>query len=89
MREMRATRLSAVQRLAQVTEDVRRWISEHLRVAQAAAAAEKIERAESAKEVEKIAPTVKALEMPAQNPRRRIVQNRQQPQHGHSHGIRM
>lgn len=89
MRPMRSTRLSPAQRLTRVAEDVRRWINERFTVAKTVAGTEKIEQAESSKQVETIAPTVKAPEAPAQNPRRRIGQNRQQSQHHRSHGIRM
>jgi hypothetical protein len=83
----RATRLSPVQRLAQVAEDVRRWLGERLGVAQTEAVTQKIEPAESTKQVERIAPTVKIPEVPAQKLRRRIAQQRQQPQQRRSHGI--
>jgi len=62
-RPMRATRLSAVQRLATVVEDVRRWMGERLGIEQ--------------KEVaEKISPAVK--ETPGQKLRRVIEQSHQQ-----------
>ena len=83
------TRLSPVQRLAQVAEDVRRWLSERLGVAETEAVTQKIEPAESRKPVEKIAPIVKIPETPGQKLRRRIAQEHQQPQQRRSRGIRM
>jgi conjugative relaxase-like TrwC/TraI family protein len=88
-RVARTTRLSPVQRLAQVADDVRRWLGECIGVAQTEAVTEKIEPAESRKQVEKIAPIVKIPETPGQKLRRHIAQEHQQPQQRRSRGIRM
>jgi len=75
-RPMRTTRLSPVQRLAQVVEDVRRWFGlDHKEV-------------ESVTQAEKISPAVK--ETPGQKLRRKIEQSHQQhQQQRRSGGIRM
>jgi ATP-dependent exoDNAse (exonuclease V) alpha subunit len=81
MRQTRATRftrLAPVQRLAQVVEDVRRWLGERLGVEPAEAVAEKTRQTESVKQAEKIAPAVK--ETPGQRLRREIERSRQQRQ---------
>jgi len=75
-RATRLTRLAPVQRLAQVVEDVRRWLGEVLTPVQHEAVAEKVVQTESVKQVEKIAPAVK--ETPGQKLRREIAQRRQQ-----------
>jgi conjugative relaxase-like TrwC/TraI family protein len=87
-RATRLTRLAPVQRLAQVVEDVRRWLGERLGIEQAEAVTEKTGPAEPVKQAEKIAPAVK--ETPGQKLRREIAQ-RQQQQHSQrrSGGIRM
>ena len=86
MRQTRATRLTrlpAVQRIAQVVEELRQWFAERLGVEvlahghqETAKPEQKI--AESVKQAEKIAPAVK--ETPGQKLRREIAQ-RQQQQH--------
>ena len=86
-RVTRAMRLSPVQRLSQVAEDVHRWLGQRLGVAQTEAVTQKIEPAESVKPVEKVTPRVKTPETPNQKLRRRIAQERQQPQQRRSHGI--
>jgi hypothetical protein len=78
-RGTRLTRLAPVQRLAQVVEDVRRWLGERLGTEQTEAAAEKVRQTESVKQAEKIAPVVK--ETPGQKLRREIAERRQQQQH--------
>ena len=88
MRAARATRLSAMQRLAQVTEEVRQWVMEHLDMAPTNTVPQKIEPAEAAKQGEKTAPTVKAPETPGERLRPRIAQPRQQQQR-RSRGISM
>ncbi|MCI0541209.1 MAG: hypothetical protein L0Z50_38905 [Verrucomicrobiales bacterium] len=79
MRPTRATRLTAlapVQRIAQVVEDVRRWLGLDQK------------EAESVKQTEKIAPAVK--ETPGQKLRRTIERSRQQhQQQRRSGGIRI
>ena len=77
-RATRLTRLAPVQRIAQVVEDVRRWLGERLGIEQAEAVAEKIGPAEPVKQAEKIAPVVK--ETPGQKLRREIERSRQQQQ---------
>jgi hypothetical protein len=86
-RTTRTTRLSPMQRFAHVAEEVRRWISERFGVAQTEVVTEKITPAESVKPVEKVTPRVKTPETPNQKLRRRIAQQRQQPQQRRSHGI--
>ena len=77
-RATRLTRLAPVQRLAQVVEDVRRWLGEVLTPVQHEAVAEKAGQTEPVKQAEKVAPAVK--ETPGQKLRREIAQ-RQQQQH--------
>ena len=77
-RATRLTRLAPVQRIAQVVEDVRRWLGERLGVEQTEAVAEKVGQAEPVKQAEKIAPAVK--ETPGQKLRREIERSRQQQQ---------
>jgi ATP-dependent exoDNAse (exonuclease V) alpha subunit len=73
----RLTRLAPVQRIAQVVEDVRRWLGfDHK---------EAVEQIESVKQAEKISPVIK--ETPGQKLRREIAQ--QPPQQRRSGGIRM
>jgi conjugative relaxase-like TrwC/TraI family protein len=85
-RATRLTRLAPVQRLAQVVEDVRRWLNEQLGIEQKEAVAEKV--AEPVKQAEKIAPAVK--ETPGQKLRRELEQIRQrQQQQRRSGGIHM
>jgi hypothetical protein len=75
-----------VQRIAQVVEDVRRWLNEQLGIEQKEAVAEKV--AEPVKQAEKIAPAVK--ETPGQKLRREFEQIRQrQQQQRRSGGIHM
>ena len=82
MRQTRATRFSrlpSVQRIAQVVEDVRRWLGEVLAHShQTKAVAEKVHPTESVTEAEKIAPVIK--ETPGQKLRRVLEQKRQQRQ---------
>ena len=68
MRATRLTRLPAVQRIAQVIEDVRRWLGERMG----------IEQNEPVKQAENISPAVK--ETPGQKLRRVLEQNQQQQQ---------
>jgi hypothetical protein len=79
-RTTRLTRLAPVQRLAQVVEDVRRWLGEVLadghREAVTEKVAEAVKQTEPVKQAEKIAPAVK--ETPGQKLRREIAQRRQQ-----------
>jgi conjugative relaxase-like TrwC/TraI family protein len=77
-RATRLTRLAPVQRIAQVVEDVRRWLGERLGIEPAEAVAQKTEQTESVKQTEKIAPVVK--ETPGQKLRREIERSRQQQQ---------
>ena len=58
-RVFRATRLSPVQRLAQVVEDVHRWLRERSGVEQKEVVTEKIEQTESIKQPETVTPTQK------------------------------
>jgi len=58
-RATRLTRLAPVQRLAQVVEDVRRWLGERLGIEQTEVVAEKTRQTEPVKQSEKIAPVVK------------------------------
>jgi len=74
-RPMRATRLSPGQRLANLVEDVRRWIEEWLGR----------KETESVKQAEKIAPSIK--ETPGQKLRRVLEQKRQQHQQRRSGGM--
>ena len=73
-RPMRATRLSPVQRLANLVDAVRHWIDERLGIEQK----EKVEQTESVKQAEKISPVTK--ETPGQKLRRVLEQKRQQHQ---------
>jgi conjugative relaxase-like TrwC/TraI family protein len=75
-RVTRLTRLAPVQRLAQVVEDVRRWLSERLGIEQTEAVAEKV--SEPVKQAEKIAPVVK--ETPGQKLRRDLERIRREQQ---------
>ena len=75
-RVTRLTRLAPVQRLAQVVEDVRRWLTEQLGIELREAVAEKI--AEPVKQAEKIAPVVK--ETPGQKLRRDLERIRREQQ---------
>ena len=87
-RATRLTRLAPVQRLAQVVEDVRRWLGKVLADGQAVTekAAEAIKPTEPVKQAEKIAPAVK--ETPGQKLRREIAQRQQQqPQQRRSGGM--
>ena len=84
-RATRLTRLAPVQRLAQVVEDVRRWLGERLGIEPAEVLAEKTGQTESVKHEEKIAPAVK--ETPGQKLRREIERSRQQQQQRRSGGI--
>jgi len=96
-RVFRATRLSPVQRLAQVVKDVHRWLREGMGVEQKEAITEKIERTESIKPTEgvKATETVKpprTVEEAVQEeqPIRRKLDQGIRPRHpGHSRGIRM
>ena len=87
-RATRLTRLAPVQRLAQVVEDVRRWLGEVLADGHREAATEKVVEAvkqtEPVKQAEKVAPDVK--ETPGQRLRREIAQ---QPQQRRSGGMRV
>jgi hypothetical protein len=82
-RATRLTRLAPVQRLAQVVEDVRRWLGEVLadghREAVTEKAVEAVKPTEPVKQAEKVAPIVK--ETPGQKLRREIAERRQQQQH--------
>lgn len=69
-RPMRATRLSAAQRLALIIEEIRRWLGLDRK--------EAIEQTHPVKQAEKISPTVK--ETPGQKLRRVLEQKRQQHQ---------
>ena len=85
-RATRLTRLAPVQRIAQVVEDVRRWLGERLAASnQQEAVAEKTGQTEPVKQAEKIAPAVK--ETPGQKLRREIAQRRQQQQQRRSGGM--
>ena len=84
-RATRLTRLAPVQRLAQVVEDVRRWLGERLGIEPAEVLAEKTGQTESVKHEEKIAPAVK--ETPGQKLRREIERSRQQQQQRRSGGM--
>jgi hypothetical protein len=76
-RTTRLTRLAPVQRLAQVVEDMRRWLGLDQK--------EVVEQTEPVQPAEKIAPAVK--ETPGQKLRREIAQ--QQPQQRRSGGMRV
>jgi hypothetical protein len=82
-RTTRLTRLAPVQRIAQVVEDVRRWLGEVLTPVQHEAVAEKAGQTEPVKQAEKIAPAVK--ETPGQRLRREIAP--QPPQQRRSGGM--
>jgi hypothetical protein len=56
MRPTRFTRLSPVQRLAQVVEEIARWLGERFSIEPKETAAEKVEPAETVKQTEKIQP---------------------------------
>ena len=84
-RATRLTRLAPVQRIAQVVEDVRRWLGERLGIEPAEAVAEKTRQTEPVKQAEKIAPAVK--ETPGQKLRREIERSRQQQQQRRSGGM--
>jgi len=87
-RATRLTRLAPVQRLAQVVEDVRRWLGERLGIEPAEAVAEKTRQTEPVKQAEKIAPVVK--ETPGQKLRRDLERiRREQQQQRRSGGIHM
>ncbi len=58
-RVFRATRLSPVQRLAQVVEDAQRWLRERSVVEQKEVVAEKLPQTESIKQTETVTPTQK------------------------------
>jgi hypothetical protein len=75
-RPMRQTRLSTVQRLALVVENVRQQIEQTLGIEQKETVAENVGQTESVKQAEKIAPAVK--ETPGQKLRREIAHRRQQ-----------
>jgi conjugative relaxase-like TrwC/TraI family protein len=75
-RPMRQTRLSTIQRLALVVENVRQQIEQTLDIEQKETVAENVGQTESVKQAEKIAPAVK--ETPGQKLRREIAQRRQQ-----------
>ncbi len=87
-RLQRDTRLAPVQRIAQVVEELRRWLGEVLTPVQHEAVAEKTGQTEPVKQAEKIAPAVK--ETPGQKLRRQIERRRQQrQQQRRSGGIHM
>jgi len=75
-RPMRQTRLSTVQRLATLVENVRQQIEQSLGIEQKETVAEKVGPAESVKQAEKIAPAVR--QAPGQKLRREMAQRRQQ-----------
>jgi conjugative relaxase-like TrwC/TraI family protein len=77
-RATRLTRLAPVQRIAQVVEDVRRWLGEVLADGHHEAVAEKVAQTEPVKQAEKIVPAIK--ETPGQKLRREIAERRQQQQ---------
>src|SRR6266498_746168 len=84
VRQHRTTRLSPVQRLVQVAEQVRRWMGEHFEPKKVVTekVSEKIEQTESVKQVEKARRSLR------DEARQRIEQHRQQRQQPrHSHGI--
>ena len=80
-RMQRVTRLAPVQRIAQVVEDVRRWLGEVLNIEQKESVTKKIGQAEAAKPAESVKPARMVKE--ALQERRT---NRQQQQR-RSHGI--
>ena len=84
-RTTRLTRLAPVQRIAQVVEDVRRWLGERIGIEQTEVVAEKVAQTEPVKQAEKIAPVVKGT--PGQKLRREIERNRQQHQQRRSGGM--
>ena len=57
LRPMRTTRLSPVQRLATLVEDVRRWIDDRLGIEQKEVVPEKVEQTESVKQAEAVQQT--------------------------------
>ena len=75
-RPMRQTRLSTVQRLALVVENVRQQIEQTFGIEPKETVAENVGQTESVKQAEKIAPAVK--ETPGQKLRRELAQRRQQ-----------
>ena len=83
-RATRLTRLAPVQRLAQVVEDVRRWLGEVLADGQTVTekVVEAVKQTEPVKQAEKVAPR----ETPGQRLRREIAQ---QPQQRRSGGMRV
>jgi conjugative relaxase-like TrwC/TraI family protein len=81
MRQTRATRLTrlpAVQRIAQVVEELRHWFAERLGVEQTETARPEQKIAETVTQAEKIAPAVQ--ETPGQKLRREIERSRQRQQ---------
>jgi hypothetical protein len=82
-RATRLTRLAPVQRLAQVVEDLRRWLGERIGIEQTEVVAEKVGQTEPVQQAEKIAPVVK--QTPGQRLRREIAP--QQPQQRRSGGM--
>lgn len=92
-RVMRFTRLSPVQRLAQMVEQLRRWIGEML--PQRATPRVSVSEPKEIKHAKKITPTVTQTPEPELRPslqeqlREKIEKNRQSQQQNRSRGIRM
>jgi hypothetical protein len=100
MRPTRLTRLSPVQRLAQVVEEIARWLGERFSIEPKETAAEKVEPAETVKQTEKIQPaeavkptetakpslTVRETRLQRENARRKLGRGITPPgDTGHSH----
>ena len=83
VRQHRTTRLSPVQRLTQVAEQVRRWMGEHFGLEPKEVVTEKV--TEKAAQTESVRQTEKVRRSLREEARQRIEQHRQQPRH--SHGI--
>ena len=75
-RVFRATRLSPVQQLAQVVEDVRRWISERVGVEQKESVTGKIEETRTIKQAESVKQAASVKESESVKPTTRIKRSR-------------
>jgi hypothetical protein len=86
VRQHRTTRLSPMQRLTQIAEDVRRWMGEHFGIESKEVVAEKISA--KVEQTESVKPTEKVRRSLREEARQRIEQHRQQRQQPrHSRGI--
>jgi len=99
MRPTRLTRLSPVQRLAQVVEEIARWLGEAFRPGQVfahghkdEAVVEKVEQAEAVKPIETVKPalTIREARLQREAARRKLGRGITSPGdtgHSRSHGI--